>query len=107
MNRERAAFVFTPEMAFVMGGKRYRKSTHFKTFLTLCSKSFAVLRQHAAILETLFVLMVSAGMPELMVESDIHYLKTNLLLDLTERRADAKLHEEITKAVSSTSRRFD
>jgi len=30
INRERAAFVFTPEMAFVMGGANYRKSNHFK-----------------------------------------------------------------------------
>jgi len=107
VNRERAAFVFTPEMAFVMGGKKYKKHPHFKRFLTLCSRAYKVLRTEATVLEILFVLMVSAGMPELMIEKDIHYLRDKLHLDETEKRANELLKEEIDKSLTSNYRRFD
>jgi len=104
VNRERAAFVFTPEMAFVMGG---RKSKDFKRFLKLCSEAFKVLRKHADILENLFILMVSAGMPELLVESDVHYLRDKLCLFDDEKKADKSLRDEIKKSLASKYRRFD
>jgi phosphatidylinositol-4,5-bisphosphate 3-kinase len=107
VNRERAAFVFTPEMAFVMGGRKYRKHHLFKRFLNLCSKSFAILRQNVAIIENLFVLMTAAGMPELMLQKDVMYIKDKLHLDVNERMADKKLHDEINKSLDSTYRRFD
>mmetsp|Transcript_33348 Transcript_33348/g.65547 ORF Transcript_33348/g.65547 Transcript_33348/m.65547 type:complete len:1035 (-) Transcript_33348:316-3420(-) len=107
VNRERAAFVFTPEMAYVMGGKRYRKDPNFKKFLSLCSSGFETLRKNAAQLEILFMLMVSAGMPELMVESDIHYLRDKLHLNLKKKAADKQLHLEINKSLDSYYRRFD
>jgi len=67
-----AAFVFTPEMAYVMGGsKDYRKKKEFQLFESLASQAYTVLRRNAQVLETLFLLMTSAGMPELMMESDI------------------------------------
>lgn len=107
VNRERAAFVFTPEMAFVMGGRKYRKHHLFKRFLSLCSKSFAILRQNAPIIENLFVLMTAAGMPELMLQKDVMYIKDKLHLDVNERTADKRLHDEINKSLDSTYRRFD
>jgi len=107
VNRERAAFVFTPEMAFVMGGKSYKKSDHFKKFLELCFKSFNTLRQNAGIFETLFLQMVAAGMPELMVESDIYYMRDKFYLDATEKKAKKRLDQEIDKSLDSTYRRID
>lgn len=56
-NRERSAFVFTPEMAYVMGGKNYKKSSQFKLFKECCFKGFNALRKHAPILENLFTLV--------------------------------------------------
>jgi phosphatidylinositol-4,5-bisphosphate 3-kinase len=108
VNRERAAFVFTPEMAYVMGGKKYQKSPLFKKFLELCSNSFRTLRSNATLLENLFVLMVSAGMPELMREQDILYMRDKLYLDVNhEKKADKKLQQEINKSLDSTYRRID
>jgi phosphatidylinositol-4,5-bisphosphate 3-kinase len=107
VNRERAAFVFTPEMAFVMGGKKYTTSPLFQQFKQLCSDSFRVLRRHASTLECLFVLMVSAGMPELASEQDIGYMREKLYLDMTDAEADAELHAEIQKSLDSTYRRLD
>jgi len=107
INRERAAFVFTPEMAFVMGGKTYKRSNNFKKFLSLCSDAFKVLRLHSNILESLFILMTPAGMPELMMEKDIYYLREKLALTVSEKKAEKLLNAEIDKSLDSTYRRFD
>jgi len=51
--------------------------------------------------------MVSAGMPELMVEKDIFYLRDKLALELTEKKAEKLLEVEIDKSLDSTYRRVD
>jgi len=107
VNRERAAFVFTPEMAFVMGGKDYKKHTLFSEFKKFCSKSFKVLRVNAALLENLFITMVAAGMPELMKETDILYLREKLHLDKDSKLANKELLDELKKSLDSTYRRID
>lgn len=107
VNRERAAFVFTPEMAYVIGGKRYRKSDKFRHFLEMSSKAYKVLRENASFLEQLFVLMVAAGMPELMVEQDIDYMRQKLALNMAWKKADLRLHAEIRKSLDTTYRRID
>jgi len=107
MNRERAAFVFTPEMAYVIGGKNYTKSPKFKHYLEICTAAYRTLRENANFLETLFMLMVAAGMPELMVEEDIHYMRDKMYLSLGEKKADKKLHAEINKSLDNTYRRID
>jgi len=107
INRERAAFVFTPEMAYVMGGKKYTSSNLFKKFMTLSIEAFKTLRANASILENLFILMVPASMPELMQEKDISYLRDKLALGHTERKAEKFLHDEVHKSLDSTYRRID
>jgi phosphatidylinositol-4,5-bisphosphate 3-kinase len=107
VNRERAAFVFTPEMAYVIGGEKYRKSDKFKEFLELSSESYKVLRENASFLECLFALMVAAGMPELMREDDIEYMREKLALNMHPKQADKRLHAEIRKSLDTTYRRID
>jgi len=107
VNRERAAFVFTPELAYVMGGKKYKKSEKFAKFLELSTQSYLILRANANLFLTMFGLMISAGMPELMLEEDIFYMRDKLCLDMNEKSADKKLREEIDKSLQSTYRRID
>eukprot|EP00457_Paulinella_chromatophora_P000957 gb/GEZN01000959.1/.p1 GENE.gb/GEZN01000959.1/~~gb/GEZN01000959.1/.p1 ORF type:complete len:1100 (-),score=179.27 gb/GEZN01000959.1/:106-3405(-) len=107
VNRERAAFVFTPEMAFVIGGEKYRKSTKFKEFMELTSEAYKILRENASFLEQLFALMVAAGMPELMTEADIYYMRDKLALNLPEKVADQRLGAEIRKSLGTGYRRID
>ena len=52
--RERAPFVFTPEMAFVIAGKRYKRSSAYKQFEQLCCDAFEVLREAGAELASLY-----------------------------------------------------
>jgi len=107
IRRERAAFVCTPEMVFVMGGKQWRQSKLFQLFKRCCSRSFRILRAHANLLENLFLLMVAAGMPELLNERDIDYLKEKFHLDVDTSKAVEKLYEELDKSIESTYRRID
>ena len=51
--------------------------------------------------------MVSAGMPELLLEKDIHYLRDKLAIGFPEKKADETLHAEINKSLDSTYRRID
>ncbi len=76
-------------------------------FLEYCSKAFKVLRIHANLLESLFGLMVAAGMPELIKETDIYYMRDKLLLHEKESKAQQKLNEEIENSLDSKYRRFD
>jgi phosphatidylinositol-4,5-bisphosphate 3-kinase len=57
VKRERAALVFTPEMAYVIGGKLYQKSKEYKAFLQLSARAFTSLRNHASLFINLFSLV--------------------------------------------------
>ncbi|MES1909718.1 MAG: hypothetical protein MHM6MM_002418 [Cercozoa sp. M6MM] len=103
-NRERSAFVFTPEMAAVMGGKR---GDNYKQFKELSLTAFNVLRKHARLFITLFQLMVPAGMPELQRCQDIAYLRDRLCLDKSDDEARKTFKAELRKALSNTYRRVD
>ena len=103
--RERSAFVFTPEMAYVIGGKNYESSPRFKLFKELCHKAFLCLRRHALDIELFFTL--STGMPELKTKLDVHYIRRQLCLGQSERDAVQTFSQELKRALSSTSRRID
>lgn len=107
VKRERAAFVFTPEMAYVIGGRKYKKTPVFKQFLQKFARAFQMLRGHADTLEILFMLMVSAGMPELTVETDIHYLRDKLYLEMDATKAEKEVENELFKSLKTTFRRLD
>lgn len=57
IRRERAAFVFTPEMAYVMGGDEYKKHPLYQNFKQLCYDSFNSLRKHSRLFIALFILV--------------------------------------------------
>ena len=105
IKRERTAFVFTPEMAYVMGGE---DGPAFKKFMMLACRAFNIIRKHANTFINLFTLMVPAGMPELSSREDINYLRDMLALDLTEDGdADARFEKEVKSSLKSKFRRFD
>ncbi|KNC46264.1 hypothetical protein, variant [Thecamonas trahens ATCC 50062] len=78
IKRERAPFVFTPDMVYVMGGK---ESPHFAEFVEVACDAFVSLRRKANLIINLMMLMVSTGIPELRSISDLAHLRTSLALD--------------------------
>jgi len=107
IRRERAPFVFTPEMAYVIGGKQFQQHPAYHQFEALCVQAFNAIRTRAAVLGTLFGLMVPAGMPELLSEDDVTYMWEQLCLDLSPTEAAAVFLKELKASVSATSRRID
>ena len=103
IQRERSKFVFTEEMSYVMGGKG---STGYDVFEKYCCKAYNYIRKHGKRLINLFMLMISAGMPELKKKEEIKYLREMLSLKLTEMEADSKFSSEIKNALDNTFRRL-
>mmetsp|Transcript_28899 Transcript_28899/g.57767 ORF Transcript_28899/g.57767 Transcript_28899/m.57767 type:complete len:1105 (+) Transcript_28899:72-3386(+) len=117
--RERAPFVFTPEMAYVMGNKDTtfgfpdfvmkgkEPRIGFPEFEQMCCQSYNVLREHSNLLINLFILVTPAAMPELVEKEDVTYLKEMLSCELSKEQADKKFKQEIAKSLRTVSRRFD
>ncbi|GAB5365321.1 hypothetical protein AAMO2058_001047600 [Amorphochlora amoebiformis] len=104
--RERTPFVFTPSMAQVITeGKK--KENDYQDFLNLCKKAYRMVRQQASLLEMLFILMISAGMPELMEVEDIQYLRQQLNLKMTENAANKHLEHLIEKSKANMYKQLD
>jgi len=118
-NRERAPFVFTPEMAYVMGNrettfgfpdslmKKKEPRIGFPEFEKMCCQAYNILRQRGALLMNLFILVTPAAMPELLNKNDVGYLRDMLSKELTDEAADKKFRQEIAKSLRTVSRRFD
>ena len=84
IKRERAPFVFTPQYANVLGGK---KGKYFADFETYCCKAYNILRQHSDLFINLFQLMLCGGIPELRNARDIDHLRTALAIGATDAQA--------------------
>jgi len=96
--RERAPFVFTPDFAFVMGG---RDSSDFNLFIDLCCTAYNIVRKHASVFINLFAMMLSTGIPELTCVDDITYLRDALLLDYTDDKAREKFKALIYESLTT------
>jgi len=96
--RERAPFVFTPDFAFVMGG---RDSPDFMYFVDLCCTAYNILRKHANMFINLFAMMLSTGIPELTMVEDLYYLRDAFSLDLTDEKAREKFTALIYESLAT------
>jgi len=105
--RERSPFVFTPEMAYVIGGENYNSSAEYKEFVELCCKAYNIIRSQGHLFITLFRTMKLAGMPELTCDEDITYLRDMLRLDDSEAQASKHFRSQITLCVLEKWRRWD
>ena len=75
----------------------------------MCEKAFLILRSKYFLLQSLFMMMLSSGIPELSSAKDVNYLKETLQPDLSEE--DAKVHiqkklDEALKGAWTTSINF-
>jgi Phosphatidylinositol 3- and 4-kinase/Phosphoinositide 3-kinase family, accessory domain (PIK domain)/Phosphoinositide 3-kinase C2 len=95
LNRDRAPFILTPEMVYVMGGERHER---FARFVDLACRGYNAIRRHATVFINLFAMMLSTGIPELRGEDDIAYLREAFLLG----RSDAEASRTFTKLISSS-----
>lgn len=102
--RERAPFVFTPDMAFVMGGEG---STSYNEFERLSCEAYNILRKYAHLFINLFSLMLSTGLPELQNKDDIQYLRNALQLGKTDKQASDYFRALIRESLHSKATIFN
>ena len=77
IKRERTPFLLTPMMANV-----YSTEGKEEFFKTACVKAYNILRHNAQRLINMFIIMSTAGMPELCSMNDVIYAKDMLKLDI-------------------------
>ncbi|CCI42710.1 unnamed protein product [Albugo candida] len=104
VKRERTPFVFTREMAHVLGGI---ESNEFKKFVETSCKAYCVLRRHVHLLVTLLLLMIPADMPELTGRDDINHLVTALAPELSEKEARESFAHAIHCCLDDKFKRID
>jgi len=108
INRERAAFVCTSEMIYAAcGGSSDQSSPQFEIFLKYCLDAFSIIRGKATELQSLFVSMVSAGLPECTSKNAILYIRKQFALQLTDQQAREMFRVQFFKALNSATRVLD
>ena len=98
--RDRAPFVLTSDMAFVINGD-YEPSSRFQDFIDLCCKAFNVIRRHSNLFLNLLSLMLNSGISCLSQIADLKYIRDSLLPDSTEGEATAAFTRLIESSLSS------
>jgi phosphatidylinositol-4,5-bisphosphate 3-kinase catalytic subunit alpha/beta/delta len=86
---------------------RKKKTKSFIKFEKLCCKAYNILRKEGHKFINMFLIMLSAGMPELNRESDIQFIVDALKLDYTDQEASVHFKKEIERASHTWSRRWD
>uniref|UniRef100_K3X237 phosphatidylinositol 3-kinase n=1 Tax=Globisporangium ultimum (strain ATCC 200006 / CBS 805.95 / DAOM BR144) TaxID=431595 RepID=K3X237_GLOUD len=104
VRRERTPFVFTKEMAHVLGGT---ESNEFRKFVDTCTKAFLIVRKHMHLLVSLLLLMVPAGMPELTGRDDINHLVMAMAPELPDELACESFEHAIQFCLNSNFKRID
>ncbi|XP_024125494.1 phosphatidylinositol 4-phosphate 3-kinase C2 domain-containing subunit beta [Oryzias melastigma] len=97
IKRDRAPFVFTSDMAFVINGGD-KPSSRFHDFVDLCCEAYNLIRKHAHLFLNLLGLMLSCGIPELSDLDDLKYVYDALRPHETE--ADATMY--FTRLIESS-----
>jgi phosphatidylinositol-4,5-bisphosphate 3-kinase len=104
VRRERTPFVFTPEMAHVLGGT---EGAEFQKFVDTCCTAYNIVRRHMHLLVSLLLLMVPADMPELTSRDDLNHIVTTIAPELNEQQARESFKQAIHVCLDSKFKRID
>ncbi|XP_056129210.1 phosphatidylinositol 4-phosphate 3-kinase C2 domain-containing subunit beta [Lampris incognitus] len=97
IKRDRAPFVFTSDMAYVINGGD-KPSSRFHDFVDLCCEAYNLIRKHTHLFLNLLGLMLSCGIPELSDLEDLKYVHDALRPH--ESEADATMY--FTRLIESS-----
>ncbi|XP_034387987.1 phosphatidylinositol 4-phosphate 3-kinase C2 domain-containing subunit beta isoform X3 [Cyclopterus lumpus] len=97
IKRDRAPFVFTSDMAYVINGGD-KPSSRFHDFVDLCCEAYNMIRKHTHLFLNLLGLMLSCGIPELSDLEDLKYVHDALRPH--ESEADATMY--FTRLIESS-----
>uniref|UniRef100_A0A2C9K7Y0 phosphatidylinositol 3-kinase n=1 Tax=Biomphalaria glabrata TaxID=6526 RepID=A0A2C9K7Y0_BIOGL len=103
--RDRVPFVLTSDMGYVIndGGKQ---GHNFQHFVDLCCQAFNILRNHADLFRSLFILMIRSGIPGVN-ERAVQYVQNALLPGQTDAQATATFTRMIEESMKSMFTQFN
>ncbi|KAJ8406461.1 hypothetical protein AAFF_G00300350 [Aldrovandia affinis] len=104
--RDRAPFVLTSDMAYVINGGE-RPTSRFQLFVDLCSQAYNMIRKHSGLFLNLLSLMTSSGLPELTGAQDLKYVYEALQPQVTDAEATISFTRLIESSLGSVATKFN
>ncbi|XP_076842145.1 phosphatidylinositol 4-phosphate 3-kinase C2 domain-containing subunit alpha [Brachyhypopomus gauderio] len=103
--RDRAPFVLTSDMAYVINGGE-RPTSRFQLFVDLCSQAYNLIRKHSGLFLNLLSLMTQSGLPEL-TSQDLKYVYDALQPQTTDAEATIFFTRLIESSLGSVATKFN
>ncbi|XP_058244023.1 phosphatidylinositol 4-phosphate 3-kinase C2 domain-containing subunit alpha isoform X2 [Hemibagrus wyckioides] len=104
--RDRAPFVLTSDMAYVINGGE-RPTSRFQLFVDLCSQAYNLIRKHSNLFLNLLSLMTQSGLPELTGTQDLKYVYDALQPQSTNTEATIFFTRLIESSLGSVATKFN
>ncbi|MEE6499476.1 hypothetical protein FKM82_003460 [Ascaphus truei] len=104
--RDRAPFVLTSDMAYVINGGE-KPTSRFQLFVDLCCQAYNLLRRHTSLFLNLLSLMLSSELPELTGIQDLKYVQDALQPHATDAEATIFFTRLIESSLGSVATKFN
>ncbi|KAM3919087.1 phosphatidylinositol 4-phosphate 3-kinase C2 domain-containing subunit alpha [Leptodactylus fuscus] len=104
--RDRAPFVLTSDMAYVINGGE-KPTSRFQLFVDLCCQAYNLLRKHTNLFLNLLSLMLSSGLPELTGAQDLKYVHDALQPQASDAEATIFFTRLIESSLGSVATKFN
>ncbi|XP_068256185.1 phosphatidylinositol 4-phosphate 3-kinase C2 domain-containing subunit alpha isoform X3 [Nyctibius grandis] len=104
--RDRAPFVLTSDMAYVINGGE-KPTIRFQLFVDLCCQAYNLIRKHANLFLNLLSLMLASGLPELSGVQDLKYVQDALQPQTTDAEATIFFTRLIESSLGSVATKFN
>lgn len=104
--RDRAPFVLTSDMAYVINGGE-RPTSRFQLFVDLCSQAYNLIRKHSNLFLNLLSLMTQSGLPELTGVQDLKYVYDALQPQTTDAEATIFFTRLMESSLGSMATKFN
>ncbi|XP_029412140.1 phosphatidylinositol 4-phosphate 3-kinase C2 domain-containing subunit alpha [Nannospalax galili] len=104
--RDRAPFVLTSDMAYVINGGE-RPTIRFQLFVDLCCQAYNLIRKQTNLFLNLLSLMIPSGLPELTSIQDLKYVRDALQPQTTDAEATIFFTRLIESSLGSIATKFN
>ncbi|KAM4554198.1 phosphatidylinositol 4-phosphate 3-kinase C2 domain-containing subunit alpha [Fundulus diaphanus] len=104
--RDRAPFVLTSDMAYVINGGE-RPTSRFQLFVDLCCQAYNLIRKNSGLFLNLLSLMMSSGLPVLTGSQDLKYVFDALQPHNTDAEATIFFTRLIESSLGSIATKFN
>uniref|UniRef100_A0A3B3VTG1 Phosphatidylinositol 4-phosphate 3-kinase C2 domain-containing subunit alpha n=1 Tax=Poecilia latipinna TaxID=48699 RepID=A0A3B3VTG1_9TELE len=104
--RDRAPFVLTSDMAYVINGGE-RPTSRFQLFVDLCCQAYNLIRKNSGLFLHLLSLMMSSGLPVLTGSQDLKYVFDALQPHNTDAEATIFFTRLIESSLGSIATKFN